>query len=1796
MPALATTNDKSGMSKTDHQLTSELSSAIQDKSRFVSTSVLLLLLIGLIFSAKVQAYTFPGDLPQGCSGSNGNYTCTKNLDIKENVTFNDTGYVTINMVNNTFKVDGNYTIGSASQMADVTFNFLSSSKDIKVVLKQSATVYANFSLHTTSSSQKNIAITFTNDSVVHGDIWASSGGDGAFAFKQNLVINGNVYLYGTTSATITMNKSAVINGSVSATSDSSNAVKVELISNTTKITGNVKSHGVIKNNGRINGCAQITDTSSSAQLYLSSGSYTAAICKGEIGACQPSDDYLNNDTETTPPNCTEIVKNLALNKPATQSSTQYSGSASRAVDGNIDGTFSNNSVTHTADASNNWWQVDLQAAYNLDEVNIFNRTDCCSEYLSDFYVFVSETDLTGRSFSDILSDSSVTKTYIPSQAPSRLNLSNVGTGRYIRVQINDNGNQQLSIAEMQAFGTKVASLVAEYHLEELNAWSGAADELKDISSNNTYHGVAIGSPLPSPNTNNPALGDTHSGTCGYASFNTRKNGSAFRIKNLPLDTSQYAQTSVSFWMHWDGTNSIMPIGWNKHDLWFKDGSFGFNTWNGDLYGMSSSGLSNGWHHVAAIFTNGHVTSNQLYIDGTLQTLSQQIGNTKNSRAYVHSNLVIGGVGYSTSYRFNGGYIDEVKVYSGKLNQSQVAADYTATHDCLERLQPVDNLALTASVATSFVSSGEHLEGVNDNVATTSSHVYHHDEGGPKVYGNWNGNEHAGETNWVSFEWPTSKILTEFQVLWWDNTFIGREVHVPSSAHVEYWNGSSWINAGSIGKTLHTFNALALSNVQTTKIRVAMSSAKATGIIEVRIFGEDAPDFDLIAEYHLDESSWNGTAGEIVDTASYIGSPFNGTTIGNPLASASNASPAIAGATGTCGYAELNGPVSAGGALSFNNIPFDTYANGKNSISFWLYWDGTDQVFPISSNGYSLAIKNNKLGFSATGIDIYGIDFNGTENGWHHIVAVFTQGDLTQNKLYLDGQLSTLTQYVANPRVQKAFFDAGDYYSGTQNEGDISLNSPWLSDNPDGLVQIHASSSIDISGPNRSLLDLERYSGNASNIKTTISTTPGDTVYVSFDTTERPNHYDSDVMVYIDNVLVATVGTNSLSMQHVEYSAITTSSSTLVELKSTDNNAYGPLVDDIKIETSANGSAQFNSTIQLGGSTTNTNQRLIGRVDEIKFYRGEVNQTQVTADYQATHDCPSNASDINASKFTCVALQEPSTSSGHLYMQRKDIAFTIGVVALKSDGTPETGFSELSDKNVTLQFVDQTKSNTPIKFKKGHTEYTGLTVTFPAGNDTGYVQVNDLNINAAYRNLKCQIIDSNQSPTLITQSHDNFSVRPSDVTLIKSNNADADPSNGANVSSTPTAKAGSSFNISASPQVANYDGSLNIDHSKLEAHTGAVQTGTLSGNFGTASPTAYGWAQNSFTYSEVGYFRFQPLGIYDATFSQVDINNGDCTDDFSNNAVNGKYGCKFGNTAHSEYIGRFVPDHLTITASSDTPACSGQFTYYGQDGLQTVFTMSAENSDNETLLNYTGQFAKFDLTKWNDFNFSATNLPTGASLQSGATAPSGTWHYGVASNVTATHMIAKQASEMEPKSVTINAQPSYDEGDAVNSQVITTISATSVATATTFRYGRLHLSNAYGSELHALSIPVEAQYWDGATYRKNTLDTCSTVNHNSVLLDCYSKNLNSGETTISGGGQLAGGTSQFRLSAPGHGNNGSVQITPYLSSAITSSCANGNSPNVMNAPWFLEANISKTPKIKATFGIQKSPIVYMRESF
>lgn len=139
--------------------------------------------------------------------------------------------------------------------------------------------------------------------------------------------------------------------------------------------------------------------------------------------------------------------NLAQGKPATQSSTEYGGVASRAVDGNTSGNWNDGSVTHTATEGAPWWQVDLGSVQQLGDIKVWNRTDCCGSVLTNFYVFVSDNPFAPGSVAE---QAGVTTYNVEGQAGTPTVVAANRTGRYVRVQLGV--YERLSLAEVQVFG------------------------------------------------------------------------------------------------------------------------------------------------------------------------------------------------------------------------------------------------------------------------------------------------------------------------------------------------------------------------------------------------------------------------------------------------------------------------------------------------------------------------------------------------------------------------------------------------------------------------------------------------------------------------------------------------------------------------------------------------------------------------------------------------------------------------------------------------------------------------------------------------------------------------------------------------------------------------------------------------------------------------------------------------------------------------------------------------------------------------------------------------------------------------------------------------------------------------------------------------------------------------------------------------------------------------------------------------------------------------------------------------
>jgi hypothetical protein len=346
---------------------------------------------------------------------------------------------------------------------------------------------------------------------------------------------------------------------------------------------------------------------------------------------------------------------------------------------------------------------------------------------------------------------------------------------------------------------------------------------------------------------------------------------------------------------------------------------------------------------------------------------------------------------------------------------------------------------------------------------------------------------------------------------------------------------------------------------------------------------------------------------------------------------------------------------------------------------------------------------------------------------------------------------------------------------------------------------------------------------------------------------------------------------------------------------------------------------------------------------------------------------------------------------------------------------------------------------------------------------------------------------------------------------------------------------------------------------------------------------------------VGYLYLAAGAFRDETFTAVDQPTGcaatstcDCvTDSTSDNYLSTslvgstkRYGCFVGSSASN--MGRFVPDHFVITPGAPVPAC-GTFTYFAQDGIDTPFTLTAQNVANGTTTNYAGSFAKLGLTTWSNFSFTATPaLPAGATLAASATAPTGTWGSGTAS-VTAKHQISRPAALTGVTPVTVSAKP-------VDADGVTTAAAVALVTATPLRTGRLRLLNFYGSELLPARVEYRVESWNGTNWITNTADNCSALAAANLARPA---GLGAPAVTYNNGA----GVITFPIAGVGN-----YDIAANLNAAGNDTSCNAAHPagtTAGNRPWLQFgwcAGGNRDPNARVRLGSPKAPYIYLRERY
>jgi MSHA biogenesis protein MshQ len=510
----------------------------------------------------------------------------------------------------------------------------------------------------------------------------------------------------------------------------------------------------------------------------------------------------------------------------------------------------------------------------------------------------------------------------------------------------------------------------------------------------------------------------------------------------------------------------------------------------------------------------------------------------------------------------------------------------------------------------------------------------------------------------------------------------------------------------------------------------------------------------------------------------------------------------------------------------------------------------------------------------------------------------------------------------------------------------------------------------------------------------------------------------------------------------------------------------------------------------------------------------------------------------------------------------------------------------------------------------------VTVTFPGGSPSS-------NISYTFNYADVGRVElwmrNNANPTE-TGNSGAFVVKPAGFVLSNIKCATADAANcGAGALAMPTPgdnpgaanaagvtfiRAGHPFTVTVTAKnalggiTANYGQETTAESVKL---TSALVTGLgLTNNpsiGGTLGAFSNGIATGTaFTWNEVGIITLTP-SVGDGDY----LGAGNVTGSTSSN-IGRFYAAKFA-LSGGVIANRTGLGGICAVAGCDT------FTYMGEQ-MSAMFTLTAQAVDGTTTLqnyNYSAtaanNFAKLDPTATgNPLALAAVDTGTPRTVAALDTTTygvaSGSFAGGIAS-VTASFMVTRGGSASGPfGALDVGVNPADSDGAALATLDLAVNAGGTPNThgkvgTTKARYGRMKLSNAHGSELLNLSVPMEAQYWQGQYWAQNSLDDATTIIQDNIRLATIS----GPAVTISGVIKDAAGKWRIVLNKPLARASSNVCLDLDVGATGDMTCVATATP--LSMPYLQTgAAFDKDPTSRATFGVYKgnNEFIYLREIY
>ena len=562
------------------------------------------------------------------------------------------------------------------------------------------------------------------------------------------------------------------------------------------------------------------------------------------------------------------------------------------------------------------------------------------------------------------------------------------------------------------------------------------------------------------------------------------------------------------------------------------------------------------------------------------------------------------------------------------------------------------------------------------------------------------------------------------------------------------------------------------------------------------------------------------------------------------------------------------------------------------------------------------------------------------------------------------------------------------------------------------------------------------------------------------------------------------------------------------------------------------------------------------------------------------------------------------------------AFAFDVVAI-AGGVQQAAFND----QVIVELLGNTTLGVALDANNCPVTFTVVQTLSPDPSvSSGRSTVTAAAVPNAWRDVRVRVRWPTTSPTVTSCSTDNFAIRPSSLTVSA---ADADwitAGNARNLNNTAVNggavhKAGQPFRITAVPQpgtVTQYAGSPTA--SSATCLTLAGMSGCANG---TLALPGGGWGgagtrvNDSATYSDVGALT---LVLEDTTFASVD------------NADSSVAERVIPQTA-SIQVGRFVPDRFVVVPANAPQfrtfgaACATRsFTYLGQSFdyvTAPVALVTAQDAAGGTTANYRESLWKVTTAAPSDVTQAYSNatgpaldvsLATNAPTVTPANNGTGTVTVSVLDRIAHSRPAAPIVPFNADISLTVTVRDNSEADGQITTTTATPFSTMAFDSGTQFRFGRLQLGAGSGSQLVALGLPVEAQYWNGSAFVTNAADSCTTLAAANVGLGNFI-GLASGDTTPSIAGTFSAGRKTLTLSPPGGSKVGTVDVVINLNATAGafSSCtpfAPAPAPTAANLAHLRSRWCGPSPTYdrdttaRARFGVYRGSeeVIFVRENY